>query len=136
MTSGNEKPARFPRGARYPNSALGVKGTSAGRPAWPYGRPAGGSVAIDPEGKRVLSASVGQLFMAGVVPGMMVLGFGSGICFPTIGNAALHQVTGQIYAMFVLTVAAAEAAVGLAILVTYFRNRGDIAVDGANVMKG
>ena len=48
----------------------------------------------------------------------------------------LHQVTGQIYAMFVLTVAAAEAAVGLAILVTYFRNRGDIAVDGVNVMKG
>ena len=48
----------------------------------------------------------------------------------------LHQVTGQIYAMFVLTVAAAEASDGLAILVTYFRNRGDIAVDGANVMKG
>ena len=48
----------------------------------------------------------------------------------------LHQVTGQVYAMFVLTVAAAESAVGLAILVTYFRNRGDIAVDGVNVMKG
>lgn len=38
--------------------------------------------------------------------------------------------------MFVLTVAAAEAAVGLAILVTFFRNKGDIAVDQANVMKG
>ena len=48
----------------------------------------------------------------------------------------LHQVTGQIYAMFVLTVAAAEAAVGLAIIVTYFRNRGDIAVDGADLLKG
>jgi NADH-quinone oxidoreductase subunit K len=48
----------------------------------------------------------------------------------------LHQVVGQIYAMFVLTVAAAEAAVGLAILVTFFRNRGDIAVDDANMMKG
>ena len=48
----------------------------------------------------------------------------------------LHQVTGQIYAMFVLTVAAAEAAVGLAILVTFFRNRGDIAVDDVNMMKG
>lgn len=46
------------------------------------------------------------------------------------------QVTGQIFAMFVLTVAAAEAAVGLAILVTFFRNRGDIAVDDASVMKG
>ena len=48
----------------------------------------------------------------------------------------LHDVVGQIYAMFVLTVAAAEAAVGLAILVTFFRNRGDISVDDANVMKG
>ena len=48
----------------------------------------------------------------------------------------LHDVVGQIYAMFVLTVAAAEAAVGLAILVTFFRNRGDIAVDDASVMKG
>jgi NADH-quinone oxidoreductase subunit K len=45
-------------------------------------------------------------------------------------------VVGQIFAMFVLTVAAAEAAVGLAILVTFFRNRGDIAVDDASVMKG
>ena len=48
----------------------------------------------------------------------------------------LHDVVGQIFAMFVLTVAAAEAAVGLAILVTFFRNRGDIAVDEANLMQG
>jgi NADH-quinone oxidoreductase subunit K len=48
----------------------------------------------------------------------------------------LHEVTGQVFALFVLTVAAAEAAVGLAILVTFFRNRGDIAVDQANMMKG
>jgi NADH-quinone oxidoreductase subunit K len=48
----------------------------------------------------------------------------------------LHDVAGQILAMFVLTVAAAEAAVGLAILVTFFRNRGDIAVDDASMMKG
>jgi len=48
----------------------------------------------------------------------------------------LHDVTGQIYAMFVLTVAAAEAAVGLAILVTFFRNRGDISVEDAAQMKG
>ncbi|MDP1631898.1 MAG: NADH-quinone oxidoreductase subunit NuoK [Caulobacter sp.] len=48
----------------------------------------------------------------------------------------LHDVVGQIFALFVLTVAAAEAAVGLAILVTFFRNRGDIAVDDAAVMKG
>ncbi len=48
----------------------------------------------------------------------------------------LGDVTGQIFAMFVLTVAAAEAAVGLAILVTFFRNRGNIAVDDASMMKG
>ena len=48
----------------------------------------------------------------------------------------LHDVVGQIYAMFVLTVAAAEAAVGLAILVTFFRNRGGIAVDDADTLKG
>jgi NADH-quinone oxidoreductase subunit K len=48
----------------------------------------------------------------------------------------LHDVVGQIYALFVLTVAAAEAAVGLAILVTFFRWRGDIAVDDASMMKG
>ncbi|MBV8682940.1 MAG: NADH-quinone oxidoreductase subunit NuoK [Caulobacteraceae bacterium] len=48
----------------------------------------------------------------------------------------LHDVVGQIYALFVLTVAAAEAAVGLAILVTFFRGRGDIAVDNVSVMKG
>jgi NADH-quinone oxidoreductase subunit K len=48
----------------------------------------------------------------------------------------LHNVVGQIFAMFVLTVAAAEAAVGLAILVAFFRNRGDIAVDDVTMMKG
>ncbi|MFC6199939.1 NADH-quinone oxidoreductase subunit NuoK [Ponticaulis profundi] len=45
-------------------------------------------------------------------------------------------VIGQIFAMLVLTVAAAEAAVGLAILVVYFRNRGDIAVEDVNLMRG
>ena len=48
----------------------------------------------------------------------------------------LGTIDGQVFAMFVLTVAAAEAAVGLAILVTYFRNRGDIAVEDLNLMKG
>ena len=48
----------------------------------------------------------------------------------------LNDLVGQIFAMFVLTVAAAEAAVGLAILVTFFRNRGDIAVDDVSMMKG
>ncbi len=51
-------------------------------------------------------------------------------------SSYLHDVVGQVFAMFVLTVAAAEAAVGLAILVTFFRNRGDIPVDDAAVMKG
>ena len=48
----------------------------------------------------------------------------------------LHDVVGQIFAMFVLTVAAGEAAIGLAILVIYFRGRGTIAVDDVNRMKG
>ena len=43
---------------------------------------------------------------------------------------------GQIFALFVLTVAAAEAAIGLAMLVVFFRNRGSIAVEDVNVMKG
>jgi NADH-quinone oxidoreductase subunit K len=50
--------------------------------------------------------------------------------------AHLNDLTGQVFAMFVLTVAAAEAAIGLAILVVYFRNRGSIAVDDAANMKG
>jgi NADH-quinone oxidoreductase subunit K len=49
---------------------------------------------------------------------------------------ALKDLVGQIFAMFVLTVAAAEAAIGLAILVVYFRNRGSIEVEDVNVMKG
>ncbi len=51
-------------------------------------------------------------------------------------SSFLGDLVGQVFAMFILTVAAAEAAVGLAILVVFFRNRGDIAVDGANMMKG
>lgn len=39
--------------------------------------------------------AIGTHYWSGIVPGMMVLGFGSGICFPTMGNAALHEVTGQ-----------------------------------------
>ena len=45
-------------------------------------------------------------------------------------------IAGQVFAMLVLTVAAAEAAVGLAILVVYFRNRGDISVENVDLMKG
>ena len=48
----------------------------------------------------------------------------------------LDDLVGQVFAMFVLTVAAAEAAIGLAILVVYFRNRGTIAVEDINMMKG
>jgi NADH-quinone oxidoreductase subunit K len=51
-------------------------------------------------------------------------------------SATLGDLTGQIFAMFVLTVAAAEAAIGLAIVVVYFRNRGSIAVEDINTMKG
>jgi NADH-quinone oxidoreductase subunit K len=51
-------------------------------------------------------------------------------------SAHLGDLTGQVFAMFVLTVAAAEAAIGLAILVVYFRNRGSIAVEDINRLKG
>jgi len=51
-------------------------------------------------------------------------------------SAYLGDLTGQIFAMFVLTVAAAEAAIGLAILVVYFRNRGSIEVEDINTLKG
>ncbi len=48
----------------------------------------------------------------------------------------LGDLTGQVFTLFVLTVAAAEAAIGLAILVCFFRNRDSIAVDDVNLMKG
>ena len=48
----------------------------------------------------------------------------------------LDDITGQVFALFVLTVAAAEAAIGLAILVVLFRNRGSIAVEDVSMMKG
>jgi NADH-quinone oxidoreductase subunit K len=51
-------------------------------------------------------------------------------------SAALNDLVGQVFAMFILTVAAAEVAIGLAIVVVYFRNRGSIAVDDINLMKG
>ena len=51
-------------------------------------------------------------------------------------SAYLGDLVGQVFALFILTVAAAEAAIGLAILVVYFRNRGTIAVEDVNLMKG
>lgn len=51
-------------------------------------------------------------------------------------SGALGDLAGQVMAMFVLTVAAAEAAIGLAIVVIYFRNRGSIQVEDVSLMKG
>jgi NADH-quinone oxidoreductase subunit K len=51
-------------------------------------------------------------------------------------SAYLGDLVGQVYALIVLTVAAAESAIGLAILVAYYRNRGSIAVEDVNLMKG
>ncbi len=51
-------------------------------------------------------------------------------------SAHLGDLMGQVFSLLVLTVAAAEAAIGLAILVVYYRNRGSIAVDDINTMKG
>ncbi len=51
-------------------------------------------------------------------------------------SSFLGDLVGQVFALFVLTVAAAEAAIGLAILMVFFRNRGSIAVEDINAMKG
>ncbi|MGD9542330.1 NADH-quinone oxidoreductase subunit NuoK [Methylocystis sp.] len=51
-------------------------------------------------------------------------------------SQSLADLTGQVFALFVLTVAAAEAAIGLAILVAFYRNRGTIAVEDINSLKG
>ena len=51
-------------------------------------------------------------------------------------SARLDDLAGQVFAMFVLTVAAAEAAIGLAIVVIYFRNRGSIEVEDISTLKG
>ena len=51
-------------------------------------------------------------------------------------SAALGDLTGQVFTMFILTVAAAEAAIGLAIVVVYFRNRGTIEVEDISTLKG
>jgi NADH-quinone oxidoreductase subunit K len=51
-------------------------------------------------------------------------------------SAFLNDLVGQVFALLVLTVAAAEAAIGLAIIVVFFRNRGSIAVEDVNMMKG
>ena len=51
-------------------------------------------------------------------------------------SSFLGDLVGQVFTLFVLTVAAAEAAIGLAILVSFFRNRGTIAVEDVNLMKG
>ena len=51
-------------------------------------------------------------------------------------SSFLNDIVGQIYALLVLTVAAAEAAISLAVLVVFFRNRGSIAVEDINLMKG
>ena len=51
-------------------------------------------------------------------------------------SAYNNDISGQIFTIFILTVAAAEAAIGLAILVSFFRNRGSIAVEDINSLKG
>ena len=51
-------------------------------------------------------------------------------------SSFLHDLVGQVFTLLVLTVAAAEAAIGLAVLVVFFRNRGSIAVEDINLMKG
>ncbi len=58
------------------------------------------------------------------------------VAFSSAPPIGLGELSGQVFALFVLTVAAAEAAIGLAIVVVYYRNRGSIAVEDINMMKG
>jgi NADH-quinone oxidoreductase subunit K len=51
-------------------------------------------------------------------------------------STALHDLTGQVFSVFILTVAAAEAAIGLAILIVYYRHRGSAAVDSVRELHG
>lgn len=51
-------------------------------------------------------------------------------------SSYLHDLTGQVFALFILTVAAAEIAIGLAIFVVFFRNKGSVAVDDIAELKG
>ena len=51
-------------------------------------------------------------------------------------SSFLNDISGQVFTMFILTVAAAEAAIGLAILVSFFRNKGSIAVEDISALKG
>jgi len=51
-------------------------------------------------------------------------------------SSYLNDISGQVFSMFILTVAASEAAIGLAILVVFFRNKNSIAVEDINIMKG
>ena len=71
----------------------------------------------------------------GVLIGIELVLNGANINFVAFSQAN-GDMMGQIFALFVLTVAAAEAAIGLAILVVFFRNRGSIAVEDVNMMKG
>jgi NADH-quinone oxidoreductase subunit K len=68
----------------------------------------------------------------------MIIGLGHYLVVGAISAflGTTGDIVGQVYALIVLTVAAAEAAIGLAILVAYYRNRGSIAVDDVNLMKG
>ena len=63
-------------------------------------------------------------------------GVESGGASPQAQQGFLGDLVGQVFALVVLTVAAAEAAIGLAILVVFYRNRGSIAVEDINLMKG
>jgi NADH-quinone oxidoreductase subunit K len=71
----------------------------------------------------------------GVLMGIELVLNGANINFVAF-SSFLGDLVGQVFTMFVLTVAAAEAAIGLAILVCFFRNRGTIDVEDVNVMKG
>ncbi len=71
----------------------------------------------------------------GILMSIEIILLSANINFVAFSNQ-LSDLSGQVFSLFVLTVAAAEAAIGLAILVIYFRNHSSIAIDDANQMKG
>ena len=83
----------------------------------------------------ILSSLIFLLGVIGILMSIELILLGVNINFIAFSYFS-SDLTGQIFSLFILTVAAAEAAIGLAILVVYFRNKGTIDVKDINVLKG
>src|SRR5438445_293897 len=93
----------------------------------------GGSWVINPGTAKQITAAIPTNISTTEALGLILLAVNINlVAFSTF----LGDIVGQVFALLVLTVAAAEAAIGLAVLVVYYRNRGSIAVEDVNLMKG